>query len=110
MESVHFAKMPPTLGVRAVIHTCAITTSFIQWIGRIQLASLAIGLVLNAHSGLAQTNRIAGAGTLPTTSPARGVDVLTRSYDIARSGADTHEATLHLTSWVEACVSCSVST
>jgi outer membrane protein assembly factor BamB len=41
-----------------------------------------------------QPQRIAGAGTLPSEVPGSGVDVLTRSYDIGRTGSNVREKVL----------------
>jgi outer membrane protein assembly factor BamB len=55
---------------------------------------LAISLCCAFFPVAAQNARIAGAGTLPYEDNREGTDVLTRSYDIGRTGANVHEKVL----------------
>jgi hypothetical protein len=55
---------------------------------------IAIASFVVSCSALAQQPRLAGAGTLPEKESREGVDVVTRSYNIGRTGANVREKTL----------------
>ncbi len=55
---------------------------------------LALVLSVSYQTAAQQPQRIAGAGTLPSESSTAKVDVLTRSYDIGRTGSNVREKVL----------------
>ena len=57
---------------------------------------IAVGVVALVWNGpvVSAQERVAGAGTMPAMVMDSGVDVLTRSYNIGRTGANTRETEL----------------